>query len=87
MGVSIEGSEAWWPESQSEAVLPEMNNYDQGKRYIDVFNLGKTTFNYSIDSNSRWLSISSPTGSIDTEERIWIDMDWENADLGNTGCQ
>ena len=50
LGVAIEGSGNWRPMEQSEAVLPEFDRYNQQSYYIDVFNRGKKSFEYSAIS-------------------------------------
>jgi hypothetical protein len=82
MGVAIEGSDNWWPDEKGEAVLPELDPYQQQTLYIEVFNRGTTPFKYSIQVEKPWVKISSKKGIINTEERIWVSMDWKNAPIG-----
>lgn len=83
MGVAIEGSENFWPDSsQYEAVLPEFDVYHQQNYYIDIFNKGKAEFEYTIRPNNNWVLISVAKGKIKVEERIWVSIDWEKAPKG-----
>jgi hypothetical protein len=83
MGVSIEGSNAWWPGEKSEAVLPQLTPYEKGGHYLEIFNKGKGGFDYSVETKSKWLKISVPKGKIEEEQRIWIDADWSKVPVGS----
>ncbi|WP_107685772.1 glycosyl hydrolase 115 family protein [Niastella koreensis] len=82
MGVSIEGSEAVWPNDSVTATLPALNNYTSpGLQYIDLFNRGTTPFTYSIETNS-WLLFSAKSGQITKEERISFFVEWSSVPIG-----
>jgi hypothetical protein len=81
MGVAIEGSDKWWPEEKSEAVLPEFDCFNKQKYYIEIFNRGIDPFNYDIDCEKPWIIVSGKD-PIGTETRIWIEIDWEKAPKG-----
>ncbi|MEO0293149.1 MAG: glycosyl hydrolase 115 family protein [candidate division WOR-3 bacterium] len=83
MGVAIEGSDNWWPEEKSEAILPEFDCYNQQKYYIEIFNRGKIPFDYKIICKEPWVIISEKKGKIEKEKRIWIEIDWERTPKGN----
>ncbi len=82
MGVAIEGSEKWWPNEKSEAVLPEFDPYNQQSYYIDVFNRGQTAFEYSAQTGEPWVKIDPAKEKIATEQRLWVSVDWTNAPYG-----
>jgi len=95
MGVVIEGSENWWPNpdnigtsDSSEAVLPEFDVYNQQSYYIEIFNRGKSPFEYSTHVEyaahikGPWIQISKEKGRIETEERIWISINWKEIPEG-----
>jgi hypothetical protein len=84
MGIAVEGSEKFWPGEESKAILPEFNPYDRQPHYIEIFNRGKFPFEYSVSSGESWIRISKEKGKIDTEERLWINIDWEKAEHGIT---
>jgi hypothetical protein len=83
MGVSITGSGAWWPHSDTAAVLPAFDPYQQQKDYIDIFNRGSTPFDYTIRSSAPWLSFSATKGEIKTGKRIWATVNWKIAPKGD----
>lgn len=82
MGVAIEGSDNAWPSAQQPAILPEFDAFNQQIYYIDIFNRGQTPFEYNVTTESPYIKISEPPGSIDKEQRIWIRIDWQNVPTG-----
>jgi hypothetical protein len=84
MGVAVEGSETWWPQETSRPVLPEFYLYDQKQHYIEIFNRGKTPFEYSVSSGKPWLKISREKGKVETEDRLWVNVNWNEAEHGKT---
>ena len=82
-GVAIEGSEASWPGNDpAKAVLPGFSPYQPSAHYIDLFNRGQTPMTYSIIKGKPWLTVSSTTGKLDTEQRLWVSVDWAKAPTG-----
>ncbi|MCX6144996.1 MAG: glycosyl hydrolase 115 family protein [Ignavibacteriales bacterium] len=82
MGVSIEGSDHWWPAEQSQAVLPEFNPFGVQTYSIDVFNRGKASFAFSAKADQLWVHITPSKGTVDMEQRVWVRVDWKNAPAG-----
>ncbi|MGH7455613.1 MAG: glycosyl hydrolase 115 family protein, partial [bacterium] len=82
IGVAIEGSAHWWPHEKSEAVLPEFDPYHQQTYFIEAFNRGQTSFEYSAQSGEPWVKVDNAKGRIETEKRLWISVDWKNAPTG-----
>jgi hypothetical protein len=82
MGVSIQGSSDAWPASTSEAVLPEFDRYNQQTYHIDIFNRGKTPFNYTIDTDEPYVNVSAGKGEVKGQKRIYVSVDWSKAPSG-----
>jgi hypothetical protein len=82
MGVAVEGSETWWPMSKIEAVLPEFDPYRQQSHYIEIFNRGTSPFDYSIKADQPWIKVGEKNGRVETEQRIWISVDWKRVPGG-----
>ena len=82
MGVSIEGSDSWWPMEKTEVVLPEFDPYNQQKYYIEIFNRGRAPFDYKIESGESWLLVTPNRGKVDKEQRIWVSVNWQQAPNG-----
>jgi hypothetical protein len=82
MGVAVEGSALWWPHDTLEAVLPEFDSFSRQSRFIEIYNRGKHPFSYSALNGERWISLSPTAGTVQTEERIRVSIDWQNAPAG-----
>jgi len=83
MGVAIEGSQEWWPNSQAAAALPELSqNQTQTDQHIDVFNRGQAAFAFTATSAAPWLSISPAQGMVQQETRLAVSVDWSQAPAG-----
>jgi hypothetical protein len=82
MGVAVEGSLNWWPMEKSEAVLPEFDPYSRQSYYIEIFNRGKTSFEYFVQTGQPWLQINPQQGKVEDEQRLWVTVDWPNAPPG-----
>jgi hypothetical protein len=81
MGVSVEGSEASWPESSREAVLPPLSPFDR-PRYFEIFNRGRTPFAYTVETSEPWLRVSREGGTLTRDERVLVSADWALAPSG-----
>ena len=55
MGVAVEGSESAWPGATNEAMLPSFDVFNQQRHYIDVFNKGKTPFEFTATASEPWI--------------------------------
>jgi hypothetical protein len=81
MGVAIEGSELWWPQEKSEAVLPGFYP-GCGGHYIEVFNRGQGNFNFTVMSKSPYVTVAPQNGSVTTQQRIWVNVNWAKVPKG-----
>ncbi|HTH55003.1 MAG TPA: glycosyl hydrolase 115 family protein [Cyclobacteriaceae bacterium] len=79
MGVAIEGATEWWPASSEKAILPEFNSIDQQHYYMEIFNRGKTPFDFTAVANVPWIKLSKTNGKIENELRIDVSVDWSLA--------
>ena len=65
-----------------ENVLPEMDAFQRQDRYVEIYNRGATPFEFTIETASAWLRASTTKGTVDTEVRVWLSVDWEHAPAG-----
>jgi hypothetical protein len=85
LGVSIEGSELSWPNSGVKAVLPDFDIFSNSQHYIEIFNKGKVSFEYTITANVPWLTFSSCNGMLNNnDKRILIGLDESKLPKGKT---
>jgi len=82
MGVAVEGSKNYRPNFQGDLVLPVFDCFNKQSFYIEVFNLGKKSFNYEMVAGQPWIKLSETKGKIDSEKRIMVQIDWGKAPEG-----
>ena len=82
MGVSIEGSEKWWPQAEDEPVLPEFDAFQQQTHSIEIFNRGGAPFEFKAEAGAAWMIVEPATGRIEKESRLSIRVDWRKAPAG-----
>lgn len=82
MGIAIEGSESCWPDSLEEAVLPESDRYHRQVRFIEIFNRGKQPLSYAVQASVNWIKLSNKRGKIIGEERILVEVNWQQVPAG-----
>jgi len=82
LGVAIEGSDGWWSgdnakESLLKPVLPEFDKFNRQTYYIEIFNRGTAPFEYLAKPAKPCVKIDQESGTVETEKRLWISIDWE----------
>lgn len=83
LGVAVDGSDAWWPAAEEPAVLPTFSPYQtQPAQYVEVFNRGSVPFDYRIETSADWLTVSEPQGTVTTQVRAEVTVDWDRAPAG-----
>jgi hypothetical protein len=82
MGVAVEGSDAAWPGGPGDAVLPQFDVFNQPRHFIDVFNKGKTSFEFTATASDPWIVLSENKGALEKDKRLWISVDWSKAPKG-----
>src|SRR5262249_45584499 len=58
MGVAVEGSTAAWPIADGDAALPKFDAFNQQRHYLEVFNQGKSPFEFSANASDSWIKLS-----------------------------
>ncbi len=82
MGIALEGSENVWPVTGEPAVLPSFDIFNRQERYFEIFNKGSKSFTYSITCDEPWILLKDTAGSISTEKRITVTIDWKKFPAG-----
>ena len=80
LGVAVDGQEI--AATNGELSLPQFDTFNRQRRYIDVFNRGKTAFDFSATADAPWIVLSETNGTIDKETRVWVTVDWDKAPQG-----
>ncbi len=79
MGIAVEGSADAWPGVDGDPMLPSFDVFNRQRRYIDVFNRGKTPFQFEATTSAPWIVLSQRTGTVHDEVRLWVSVDWTKA--------
>ena len=59
MGVAVEGNEAAFSGGKASApALPAFDAFNQQRRYVDVFDKGRTAFSFSATASAPWIVLS-----------------------------
>lgn len=84
LGIAIEGSDKAWPEAGGIPTLPTFEPFGQRDFYFEIFNKGRTPFSYSLEAEAPWIKFSTLSGIITDQQRIYVQIDWDNAPKGET---
>jgi hypothetical protein len=82
MGIAVEGSENSWPDGVGTATLPVLSVFDGQPRYVEVFNRGRQSIEYSISASQPWLQIDAPRGAVERDRRVWVSARWSEVPVG-----
>jgi hypothetical protein len=85
MGVAVEGSESAWPGADDAAALPQFDPFGAGRHYLEVFNKGRTAFDFTATASEPWIHLSANQGSAEKDQRLWVSVDWSKAPAGAAG--
>ncbi len=85
LGVAVEGSASAWPgnETGPGPSLPVLDVFNQQRRYIDVFNRGRTPFAFTASASQPWIVLSASHGTVGSDQRLWVSVDWRKAPKGS----
>ncbi len=84
LGVAVDGADdsgLWWPGGAADGaeapVLPVFSPYQtRPQQYIEVFNRGRTPFEYRIEPSVPWLRADRPRGRVEQQVRVELSVDW-----------
>ena len=82
MGVAVEGSEE--AVTNGDLALPPFDSFSRQRRHLDVFNMGKTPFQFAATTDAPWIVLSDSAGTIGKGKRIWVSVDWVKAPTGKS---
>ncbi len=89
LGVAVEGSpQAMAPDgkasgaSEASSSLPSFNCHTRKKYFIDIFNEGDKPFEWQAVPSASWILLSKTGGAVTYDERIYANIDCENAPKG-----
>ncbi len=83
MGVAVEGTEKWWPNTSETLELPKFYEIGKNMGYLELFNQGNAPFQFLIEVSDPWIDIDEMKGEIQDERRIPVSVDWKKMEPGN----
>jgi len=86
LGVAVEGSAAAWP-AASTLRLPAVDPFMPAPPYIEVFNRGTAPLRYTARADQPWVKLSREEGSVDSTQRIAVDVDWARVPAGTASAR
>jgi hypothetical protein len=84
MGIAIESSAMPWLNVFHEPSLPVFDIFNRQRRFLDVFNRGKIPFQFDAFTSAPWIQVRPCNGTIEKDQRLWVNIDWEKAPAGET---
>ncbi len=82
LGVTVEGSEAVWPGDEGIPTLPGFDIFNRQEFFIDIFNKGKTPFEFTATTENPWVRIRREKGPFGYDDRLLISVDWTKVKTG-----
>lgn len=84
LGLTFEGTDKWWPNSDVNPILPRFDPINNQTIFIELFNLGTIPAEYQITSKNDWIIFTNPSGTVESEIHVDIQINWEKAPKGKS---
>jgi len=82
LGVSVSGDTRAWPGEKAQAQLPELTPYSAERPYVEIFNRGSGSLQFTVSSSEPWVHVSRAEGVITQQTRVELSVDWPQAPRG-----
>ncbi|MEV6478601.1 glycosyl hydrolase 115 family protein [Streptomyces sp. NPDC051576] len=81
LGVAVDGDGG--VAGSGAAVLPVFSPYQtRPQQYVEVFNRGRTAFDYRIETSVPWLVVDRPRGRVEQQVRVEVRVNWARLPVG-----
>ena len=60
----------------------QFDAFNQSSRYIEVFNQGRTAFEFSATASAPWIVLIKGRGTVKKDERLPVSVNWSKAPMG-----
>ena len=67
-----------------EPTLPEFDAYARQRSWIELYNRGATPIEFEAKSGAPYVRLSAASGTLRTDQRIAVDVDWSSAPTGTS---
>lgn len=72
----------WIPGGLYSSEFSAFDPVNDQEYYLEIFNKGKEKLNYSLSSEFDWIKLSSSSGTVQYEEKVFVSIDWAKAPKG-----
>jgi hypothetical protein len=79
MAIAADGESTAFDATQTTRPMIAFDSFNRQTRWIDILNRGQTPFDFSIAPEAEWIKISQSPGTVQTERRIRVAIDWDKA--------
>ncbi|MCP9199124.1 glycosyl hydrolase 115 family protein [Gramella sp. GC03-9] len=79
IGYVLENGESsrWNPGGLNSKKFSPFDPINDQEYYIEIFNRGKEKLDYSLNPKNDWIQLSSKSGMVEYEEKVFISIDWD----------
>jgi endo-1,4-beta-D-glucanase Y len=84
LGVAVEGSDSSWPGPGADPSLPPFDRFNRQSRTIEIFNRGRSPYDFGARADRPWINISLHKGVVRTQERLIVTVNWQRIPRGNS---
>lgn len=62
--------------------LPRFDAYERATYHVDVYDRGRTPFEFTAQADAPWVIVSPSRGRVETEQRVSVSVDWSKVPNG-----
>ncbi len=62
--------------------LPEFDVFQQQTSFVDVYNRGRTPFEFTVEPAEPWMLVEPARGTVMLEQRVTVRVDWDRVPAG-----
>ena len=84
LGVAVEGAPMSWPNYYLPPELPIFDSIRKRRSYIEVFPVGSRPTQFTFSTDKPWIRLTETKAfsSGKDDRRIWVEIDWATAPVG-----
>ena len=85
-GVTVEGAVKTWPGYYLPAELLTLDSLNRQQSYVEVFPMGTRPIEFRFSADKPWIKLTEGKAfsAGKGDRRIWVDIDWEKAPVGES---
>ncbi len=83
MAVAAEGSPSVGSGASPVLILPPFDVFNQQTQFVDVFNQGAESFDFTASADKPWIQLNRTRGTVVDETRLFVSIDWNRVPEGD----